>query len=69
MSNTINKNIEIALEKIEASNVDKQIIKAILYKEHTNKESAEWNDPKRSSAPAEIKAILRENETDEEVVL
>lgn len=68
MSNTINKNIEIALEKIEASNVDKQIIKAILYKEHTNKESAEWNGP-RSSAPAEIKAILRENETDEEVVL
>lgn len=62
MASTINKNIEIALENIEASEEDKQIIKSILFKERLNKEYNWDND-----APKEIQSILRENESDEEI--
>ncbi|MBR6505912.1 hypothetical protein IKT18_03735 [Candidatus Saccharibacteria bacterium] len=64
MASTINKNIEIALENIEAGEEDKQIIKSILFKERLNKEY-NWD----SDAPKEIQSILRENETDEEIEL
>lgn len=51
----LNKNIEIALEKLEASEEDKKLLEAILYKEHINQER-DWE----SSAPKEIQSIMRE---------
>ena len=34
----LNKNIEAALEGLEASEEDKKILRSILYKEHLNRE-------------------------------
>lgn len=51
----LNKNLEAALEKIEASDEDKDLLRTILYKEHLNRER-DWDD----EAPKGIRDIMHE---------
>ena len=51
----LNKNLEAALEKLEASEEDKEILRTILYKEHLNREH-DWD----SNAPKEIKDLMHD---------
>ena len=50
---TLNKNIEAALEQIEASETDKAMLRNILYEEHINRES-DWD----KDAPKVIREII-----------
>lgn len=52
----LNKNLEAALEKIEASEKDKELLRTILYKEHLNR-GRNWDN----TAPKEIKEIMHES--------
>ena len=58
----LNKNIEAALQSLEASDEDKEILRDILYKEHLNRER-DWD----SDAPKEISEIIHSREAGGEI--
>lgn len=60
----LNKNIETALQSLEASDEDKKILQGILYKEHLNRErERDWE----SEAPKEISEIIHSHTAGGEV--
>ena len=58
----LNKNIEAALQSLEASEEDKEILQDILYKEHLNRER-DWE----TEAPKEISEIIHSHTKEGEI--